>query len=181
VDEHAEVDFRLWRVLLVVGAILLPFVLAGGAAHALGYRLETTVGDSMNPTLMSGGHWIGRELGADEALTRGEIVSFEPTADQTLLCGKDHPVGVRYVKRVIGLPGDRLADDRHRLLIDGWLLDERYLETPADGARSFAPVQVPEGAYFLLGDDRAGSCDSRTFGPVARAQIRDRLVVRLPA
>ena len=56
-----------------------------------------------------------------------------------------------------------------------------YLETPADGARSFAPVQVPEGAYFLLGDDRAGSCDSRTFGPVARAQIRDRLVVRLPA
>ena len=42
------------------------------------------------------------------------------------------------------------------------------------------PVLVPPGTVYVLGDDRAGSCDSRTYGPIYRWQIKDRLVLNLP-
>jgi len=119
---------------------------------------------------------------------RGDIVVFqEPLNNQ------------RYVKRVIGLPGDILELRANRLFVNGQAADYAPLaDAEADGRRaileetlsgrphpialrpaaasrsSFAPVRVPEGRYFLMGDNRDESFDSRYFGFVQRDRIQGR-------
>lgn len=93
---------------------------------------------------------------------RGDIVAFR-NDDQT------RPL---FIKRVIGLPGDRVAVVRGRILVNGTALAEPYVRYPDD--RSFPEAIVPRNAVYVLGDNRADSEDSRFFGPVGD----DRLVGR---
>jgi signal peptidase I len=75
------------------------------------------------------------------------------------------------VKRLIGLPGERIAMRDGVVYIDGRRLDEPYL---ADGQRdqfNFVERQIPDGHYFMMGDNRPKSCDSRRWGAVPRDNI----------
>lgn len=107
---------------------------------------------------------------------RGEIVVFEgngPTAPEPttpagrVLRGVGQFVGVvpanarDFVKRVIGLPGDRVVIDAGRVRVNGEPVDEPYVATEDDD--SYGPFEVPEGKLFVLGDNRPNSSDSR-FG-----------------
>ncbi len=74
-----------------------------------------------------------------------------------------------YLKRVIGLPGDRVAIDRGIVHVDGAILDEPYVRF--HDTRSFSQVVVPPNAYYVLGDNRANSDDSRAWGFVPADQI----------
>ena len=101
------------------------------------------------------GEWIVHPFHGPE---RGDIVVFEPPV------ASDKP----YIKRVIGLPGDEIAFADGYVLVNGERLEESYL----DGAITFCDdgphcrVMVPEGAVYVLGDNREYSSDSRDFGPV---------------
>ncbi|HEX7734026.1 MAG TPA: signal peptidase I [Ktedonobacteraceae bacterium] len=97
--------------------------------------------------------------------TRGDIIIFhappEPTQD--------------YVKRVIGLPGDSITVKGTRIIVDGVTLKETYV-APKDqgippGARTITREIVPPNDYFVLGDNRAVSSDSRIWGFVPKANI----------
>jgi len=93
---------------------------------------------------------------------RGDIVVFYPPV------ASDRP----YIKRVIGLPGDRVAIAEGQVWINGEPLAEPYL----DGARTVCPsracdLTVPDGEVYLLGDNRNNSSDSRVFGPVSMDEI----------
>lgn len=89
---------------------------------------------------------------------RGDIVVFHPPVDS------DRP----YIKRVIGLAGDRVSVERGGVWINGERLPEPYLEGVAtDCAGRHCEVVVPPGAVFVLGDNRRNSSDSRVFGPVS--------------
>lgn len=80
--------------------------------------------------------------------------------------------GIRLVKRVIGVPGDMVALRGTTLLVNGRPLQYGV----ASHSSRFGPVTVPEGHYFVMGDNRDESRDSRSFGPVARDAFMGRAV-----
>jgi signal peptidase I len=110
---------------------------------------------------------------------RGDIVVFEPPESWASV--RRDP----FIKRVIGLPGDRVKLEDGLVLINGVELDEPYLfvragkpeptEPSFDGETSW---QVPDGALFVMGDHRAASADSREFGPIDISTVLGRALLR---
>lgn len=74
------------------------------------------------------------------------------------------------IKRVIAIPGDTVSMNRGVVSVNGVALNEaRYIPRP--GTYSMAPVRIPKDEYWVMGDNRTGSSDSRSFGPVPRGNI----------
>jgi signal peptidase I len=107
-------------------------------------------GASMEPSLHN-----GQRLLVDKIVyrirppQRGEIVVFRYPADPRR----------RFIKRVMGLPGDQIEVRRHKLYINGVAVEESYINGPTYG--DFGPFIVPENTVFVLGDNRNNSDDSR--------------------
>jgi signal peptidase I len=99
---------------------------------------------------------------------RQEIVVFKtpPAAEQC----EDGAGGQTFVKRIIGLPGDTIEERRGRIFVNGAKLDEPYIPSTERDTNS-GKWQVPAGSYFMMGDNRASSCDSRSWGAVPRENL----------
>jgi signal peptidase I len=95
---------------------------------------------------------------------RGEIVAFRHEGDAREV----------FIKRVVGLPGDRIRIERGRVEVNGKPLQEPYVRAADD--RSFAEVTVPASSVYVLGDNRANSEDSRAFGAVGDDRLIGRAV-----
>ena len=95
-------------------------------------------------------------------LRRGEIVIFEYPPEPE----------VSYIKRVVGLPGETLELRSSQLHVDGLPLEESYVNEDYREAENFGPVIVPEDHYFVLGDHRNRSSDSRVWGFLSRDHIQ---------
>jgi signal peptidase I len=96
-----------------------------------------------------------------EDIHRGDVVVFLYPLDQTK----------SYIKRVIALPGDDLKIDHGTVIVNGVAQKESYVPMRYADDRSQAEMVIPKGDYFMMGDHRAISSDSRDFGPVARRLI----------
>lgn len=92
---------------------------------------------------------------------RGDVVVF--------LYPHDHEKS--YIKRVIALPGDDLRIDHGRVYVNSHLLAEKYVPLQFEDERSQPEMIIPENEYFVMGDHRSISSDSRDFGPVDRDLI----------
>lgn len=141
----------------------------GGAEQSL-----EVIGSSMEPTLHCARPALGC-LGEDDdevvireeaGIERGEIVAFEVGGQARSECG----AGGLFVKRVVGLAGERVSFRGDAVHIDGRPLREPYVDAPTDSAGS-GDVLVPRRHVFVLGDNRAQSCDSRIWGPLAMRRI----------
>ncbi|HEY5382790.1 MAG TPA: signal peptidase I [Acidobacteriaceae bacterium] len=95
---------------------------------------------------------------------RGDVVVFRYPRDETK----------SYIKRVIALPGDDLRIDHGAVWINGRRLRESYVPQWYRDDRSVPEMVLPVGEYFVMGDHRSISSDSRDFGPVARKLIYGR-------
>lgn len=146
---------------LLLGATLMAMV------HLFLVQISVVRGHSMEPSL-----WDGDRLVVDRVtyqlanVGRNDIVVMRCPANPE----------VDFVKRVVGLPGDRVEMHGGRLLVNGMELNADY--QPIADAADMADLLVPEGHYFVLGDNRPVSCDSREFGLVAQELLRGRVRMR---
>jgi signal peptidase I len=101
-----------------------------------------------------------------ENIGRGDIIVFRYPRDPRK----------SFIKRVIGLPGDRVRIAYGRLYLNGKLMDEPYVPVQFEDTRSYPETLVPADTYFVLGDHRSMSNDSRDFGPVLRSYIYGKAV-----
>ncbi|HYL26667.1 MAG TPA: signal peptidase I [Candidatus Nitrosotalea sp.] len=159
------VRFVRWRPIanLAVQLAVLAALIA-----AFFVRLPQVTGLSMEPYIRSGEYVLintfAYRLGAPR---RGEIVAFRHEGDARAV----------FIKRVVGLPGDRIRIDRGQVYLNGSKLEEPYVAHGDD--RSFSELTVPNGAVYVLGDNRAQSEDSRLFGPVSDGRLIGRAVAGL--
>jgi signal peptidase I len=101
-----------------------------------------------------------------EPIERGDIVVFRYPRDTSK----------SYIKRVIGVAGDRIRIDNGQVFVNGEALDEDYVPNDYADARSYGEVAVPPHSFFVLGDHRTMSNDSRDFGPVNERYIYGKAV-----
>jgi signal peptidase I len=141
---------------------------------------------SMDPTLKIGDRILVDKLAYHlHGVDRGNIVVFQRPANED--CGG--PPVADLVKRVIGLPGDTVSLRQGHVFIDGRLLNESWLPAirqdatypgPAGQPYNLAkPYVVPANHYFMMGDNRKDSCDSRYWGPIPRSLIVGKVDLRV--
>lgn len=124
---------------------------------------------SMEPSLLIGDHFITLRFFANQKPDRGDIVVFPYPDDRQK----------EFVKRIVGLPGEKLKIRQQQVYINGNVLDEPYAQhteppkaTPVFPRDDFGPVMIPEEHFFVLGDNRENSIDSRVFGPLEINDIK---------
>ena len=139
--------------------LAIVLVIAAGCTRKLNIK-----GQSMSPTLMDGEEVLGTPtLGT---LTRGDIVGFRYPKDESK----------SFVQRIVGMPGDQIRSENGVVLINDKVLPEPYVVEANRMADSWGPIQVPEGKYFTMGDNRRNSSDSRSWGLVGRDAIWAKIV-----
>jgi signal peptidase I len=160
---------------VVTIAIAVVAVLAIKAWVVNPYRIPSS---SMEPTLHCAVPEPGCEAGSSDRVlanrfiyrfrdpSRGDIVVFKTPEKAVERCG----AGGTFVKRLVGLPGDRIALERGVLRLNGERVDEPYVNGGPPGP-DFAERTLGPDEYFMMGDNRAQSCDSREWGPVNRADL----------
>jgi signal peptidase I len=166
---------------LVLALALLAFVVLLATGTLKGYAIPSA---AMEPTLRCGGPAPGCEGATNDrvlvltrfvSFERGDLVVFDAPEEATWRCG----VGGMFVKRIVGLPNELIEvsviNGRERVRIDDRVLDEPYLDqrrvTPDRWVGAFL-----DDEYFVLGDNRSQSCDSRVWGPVPADNLRGEVV-----
>ena len=131
------------------------------------YQPVRVEGTSMLPRLEDSDRlFINKFVYHFTAIERDDVVVFHYPRDPDK----------SYIKRVIALPGDRLRIDHGQVWLNGKPLREHYVPEEYRDSRSMAEIVVPEDTYFMMGDHRSISSDSREFGPVDRYLIYGKAV-----
>jgi len=157
VEAEQEISYRLQDWVREIAGTLIIILALILIINAVSGRYKV-IGSSMLPTLVDGeyvlaskmAYWIGEPQ-------RGDIIVLRPPAGD-----------VPYVKRIIGLPGERVAVRDGRVFINDVVLNEPYISGPAMYTGEWV---VAENTYFVLGDNRNNSSDSHAFGVVPREHI----------
>jgi signal peptidase I len=145
-----------WLRDLVVSVVVSAFIII------FLYQPVRVEGTSMLPVLEDQDRLFINKLAYRVGeIHRGDVVVF--------LYPRDHQKS--YIKRVIALPGDDLRIDHGEVYVNGTLIKEAYVPKRFEDDRSQPEIAVPQHEYFVMGDHRSISSDSRDFGPVDRDLI----------
>jgi signal peptidase I len=149
-------SFLREAVITIVVALLLYFVLQATVQKSIvnGYSMETTL-DNGQQVL------INKVVYHLHTPQRGDIIIFHPPQQPSY--------SLPYIKRVIGLPGETIEIKNDIVYINGQGLEEPYINDPPH--YTMLPVTVPDGSYFVLGDNRNNSSDSHGGWTVPQQNI----------
>lgn len=136
----------------IVTLILLHFV--------VGTRLVKVCGNSMASTFNDGEIVISVTIWDSTKLQRGDVVTFYPEKGGSMT----------YIKRIIALPGETIEAKENAVWVDGREISYWH------GTGTWGPVTVPPNAVFVLGDNRAASCDSRALGCIPLSQLCAKII-----
>jgi signal peptidase I len=126
------------------------------------YQPVKVEGTSMAPLLSDQERiFINKFVYRFEPIHRGDVVVFWYPLDRTK----------SFIKRVVGLPGESLEIRGGELYVNGKQISESYVPASYFDDSSYGPIMIPADEYFVMGDHRDSSNDSRIFGPVARKFI----------
>jgi signal peptidase I len=168
-----------WRgiidwIVTIVGAIAIVLAIKAWVFNP--YRIPSS---SMEPTLHCGRGGSGcLARFSDRVLAnrfiyhfrdphRGEIIVFNVPSAAVTACGS----GGVFVKRIVGLPGEVWQEKQGYVYINGKKLNEPYIKKERRDFQSYPARKIPKDNYFMMGDNRASSCDSRRWGTVPRGNI----------
>jgi signal peptidase I len=154
----------------VVGAARLPvrFLAVGMLAYVFAFNFSVVRGSSMAPGIHDGDRILIDQLSyLFLEVERGDIVVLQYPLDPRL----------DYIKRVVGLPGDRVVMTRGKLWVNGKQVPEVYLKETDPYTRLH--LEVSPEHFFVLGDNRLHSSDSREFGQVHEDLVRGKVDIRL--
>ena len=142
---------------ICIPLVLLGVVAAGCTAFVLPVKVE---GTAMVPALQDGDRIIIERN--PSKLERGDIVIFYFPLDQRK----------SYLKRIVGLPNETVDIREGKVFINGRLLEEPYVDPKLNlSMRNLPEIKLPEDAYFVIGDNRDNSADSRIWGPLQKKFI----------
>jgi len=152
---------RSWLRDLVISSVVSAFIII------FLYQPVRVEGTSMLPMLEDQDRlFINKIAYRMGEIHQGDVVVFQYPRDHSK----------SYIKRVIALPGDRLRIDRGNVYVNGKLLPEPYVPNRFADDRSEGEIVLPPHEYFVMGDHRSISSDSRDFGPVDRDLIYGKAV-----
>lgn len=158
---HAWPVLSVWLRDLVISLAISAFIIV------FLYQPVKVEGTSMMPSLDDQERiFVNKFVYRLEAIQRGDIVVFRYPRDPSK----------SFIKRVIGLAGDRIRIDAGQVFVNGEPLEEDYVPRAYSDQRSYMEIVVPPESYFLLGDHRSMSNDSRDFGPVNEGYIYGKAV-----
>jgi signal peptidase I len=129
---------------------------------------------SMENTLLVGDHLLMSRFGYDAEVPMTALHARlwrDPHRQQIVVFRAPLPGTPDYIKRLIGLPGDNLEIREGVVYINGKKIDEPYRAAPPNPTDNYGPVTVPKNEYFMMGDNRDDSYDSRYWGFVPNANI----------
>lgn len=154
-------ELRTWgrdvAVALLLAMLIIVFL----------YQPVKVEGTSMAPLLSDQERiFINKFVYRFEPIHRGDVVVFWYPLDTSK----------SFIKRVIGLPGDTIDIRAGELYVDGKHVAEPYVPPSYFDDSSYGPIQIPSDEYFVMGDHRDSSNDSRIFGPVPRKYIYGKAV-----
>jgi signal peptidase I len=144
-------DAKCWPRLVLAAAIMCAAGCTSKTIHV--------EGDAMAPAFKNGETAIATLV--VDRLDRGEVVAFRYPLDESK----------SFIKRIVGLPGEQIEMKNGQVFVNGRQLDEPYVDAANRSVDSRAPLAIPEGEYFVLGDNRRNSSDSRHWGNVRRDLI----------
>lgn len=154
-------ELRAWARDLVIAAGLAAVIIV------FFYQPVKVEGTSMAPSLSDQERiFINKFVYRVGAIERGDVVVFWYPLDRAK----------SFIKRVVGLPGDLVQIREGRVYINGQRLEEPYVPAEYTDFSDYGPLRVRPGEYFVMGDHRASSNDSRMFGPVAASYIYGKAV-----
>lgn len=160
---HAANEAFVWVRTLTSAAVYATLIVT------FGFQVARVEGRSMEPTLHDQDRLVVNKLAYQ---------LHDPAVGDVVMLRHPSTPGLSLVKRVIAAPGDTIAFRAGVVFRNGVAVDEKFL---AEDLRSFEDrdtIVVPEGYYFVLGDHRNNSSDSRVFGPVPKKYILGRVQVR---
>jgi len=170
-EPKVPVGQRVQREIIAWFWVALVFLLINGTIG----QARVIPSGSMENTLLIGDHLIMSRIGYDAGVpfTNWHVPLWRNPHRQQVIIFKPPfaPDTPDYVKRVIGLPGDTIEIHDGAVWVNGQKLKESYTTGRTDPYDFHGPYKVPDDDYFVMGDNRGNSYDSRFWGPVPRKDI----------